>query len=196
MDAPNTYLCPKCGHSSRDMDQCEACGASFVKIRQRRIQGEMAEMSREDLPPLPHSELRDKLPLWQKTLVMGIILLIGVVWAFNRYGSPGAASGASGPEMISAALTPDGRPAVVKFYADWCGPCKVYAPIFDRVTADYGTRIKVASIDLDARRDLGQQFNVSAIPATLFFDGKGKLVGRAMGLQGEAALKRAIDAAF
>lgn len=194
MDTPKTYACPKCGFQSSDFQTCEACGALFEKVRQRRLNEEITELAMEESPYQVPDTRPHSLPLWQKTLVVGVLLFIGLAWAYNsrRQAGPGVA------DMVtfSTAMIVDGRPAVVKFYADWCGPCKVYAPIFDEVAADYGSRIKVASVNLDENRDIAQKYSIRAIPATLFFDAKGNQVKRIDGVVAGDTLKAAIDALF
>ena len=59
-------------------------------------------------------------------------------------------------------------PVVVDFYADWCRPCKMIAPILDELAAEYKDKIHFVKVDTDAEIELSQQFNISAIPAVLF----------------------------
>ena len=194
MDTPTTYRCPKCGFESSDFQSCEACGALFEKVRRRRLNEEITELAMEDSPYQQPDTRPHTLPLWQKTLVLAVLLLIGLSWALNSRRQAGPGVG----DMVtfSSAMAVDGRPAVVKFYADWCGPCKVYAPIFDKVTGEYGSRIKAASVNLDENRDVAQRYSVRAIPATLFFDAKGNQVRRIDGVVSDTTLKSAIDELF
>lgn len=59
-------------------------------------------------------------------------------------------------------------PCVVDFYADWCRPCKIIAPIMDELAAEYKDKIHFVKVDTDAEIELSRQFNISGIPAVLF----------------------------
>lgn len=60
------------------------------------------------------------------------------------------------------------RPCMIDFYADWCKPCKIVAPIMDELAAEYKDRIYVYKIDTEVERELAQVFNVTSIPRVLF----------------------------
>ncbi|NLW14660.1 MAG: thioredoxin [Erysipelothrix sp.] len=62
---------------------------------------------------------------------------------------------------------------LVDFYADWCGPCKMIAPILKDVQEELGSKVKIVKVDVDADGELAQRFDVMAIPTlVLFKDGK------------------------
>ena len=58
---------------------------------------------------------------------------------------------------------------VVDCTATWCGPCKLVAPLMDQLAAEYGDRVKVFKLDLDANKFVAQRFGVRSIPAVMFF---------------------------
>ncbi|MGD1908216.1 MAG: thioredoxin [Leptolyngbyaceae cyanobacterium] len=58
---------------------------------------------------------------------------------------------------------------VVDCTATWCGPCKIVAPLMDQLAEEYGDRIKVRKLDLDANRAVAKRFAVNSIPAVMFF---------------------------
>ncbi|MGM0608430.1 MAG: thioredoxin [Candidatus Muiribacteriota bacterium] len=58
---------------------------------------------------------------------------------------------------------------VADFYADWCPPCKVLAPILEEVAADFENQVKVIKIDVDNNQELAKRFEVSAIPTIIYF---------------------------
>jgi thioredoxin 1 len=70
--------------------------------------------------------------------------------------------------------------AIVDFWATWCGPCKMIAPILDQLATDYQGKVKVTKLDVDANIKTGSRFNVRSIPTLLFFKG-GKVVDQIIG---------------
>jgi thioredoxin 1 len=61
-----------------------------------------------------------------------------------------------------------GRPAIIDFYADWCGPCRMLAPILDEVSVEYAGKVDVFKIDTEAQPELAQLFGIRSIPSVLF----------------------------
>lgn len=84
------------------------------------------------------------------------------------------------------------RPAVVDFFASWCGPCRALSPVLDRLAGEYGDRIRIYKVDVDAEQELAAIFNVRSVPTLLFvpLDGPPRLV---TGLQSVERLHEAID---
>jgi len=66
------------------------------------------------------------------------------------------------------------EPAIIDFYADWCKPCKMVAPILDEISKDYAGKIKVYKIDTQKQRELASVFQVTSIPAFLYIPVDGK----------------------
>ena len=60
------------------------------------------------------------------------------------------------------------RPAIVDFYADWCGPCKVLAPILEELSEAYGIKIDIYKIDTETEQELSVAFGIRSIPTILF----------------------------
>ncbi|TVR32375.1 MAG: thioredoxin [Spirochaetaceae bacterium] len=59
-------------------------------------------------------------------------------------------------------------PAIVDFYADWCGPCKMVAPILDEISSEYQGKMHVYKIDTDKEQELAAAFGIQSIPSLLF----------------------------
>ncbi|HEX8717045.1 MAG TPA: thioredoxin [Gemmatimonadaceae bacterium] len=82
--------------------------------------------------------------------------------------------------------------AVVDFWATWCGPCRMVAPILDQLAAEYNGKLKVTKLDVDANPSTAMRFNVRSIPTILFFK-NGKLVDTIIGALPKAKLEARIQ---
>ena len=60
------------------------------------------------------------------------------------------------------------KPCIIDFYADWCGPCKMVAPILDELSNDYKDKVNIYKIDTDAEQELAAVFGIRSIPSVLF----------------------------
>jgi thioredoxin 1 len=74
------------------------------------------------------------------------------------------------------------KPAIVDFYADWCGPCRRLAPIIEQVSKEYGDKIVVYKVDTDKEQELAQSLGIQSLPTLLFIPVKGQPQA-ALGLQ-------------
>lgn len=65
-------------------------------------------------------------------------------------------------------------PAIVDFYADWCAPCRLVAPILDELAQEYSGKIVIYKIDTDKEKDLARAFAIRSIPSMLFIPAQGR----------------------
>ncbi len=81
---------------------------------------------------------------------------------------------------------------MVDFWAAWCGPCHMIAPIVEEISEEYDGRVKVAKLDVDANQDTAARFDVRSIPSILFFK-NGQLVDTVVGVVPKAHLVEKIE---
>ena len=84
------------------------------------------------------------------------------------------------------------KPAIVDFYADWCGPCKMVAPILDELAKEYDGQIVIFKVDTEKEQELAGAFGIRSIPSILFIPMEGK-PEMAQGAMPKASFKKAID---
>jgi len=60
------------------------------------------------------------------------------------------------------------RPAIIDFYADWCGPCKMVAPILEKLSSEYEGKVDIYKVNTEAEQELAAAFRISSIPSILF----------------------------
>ena len=66
-------------------------------------------------------------------------------------------------------VTKSAQPVLVDFWAEWCGPCKMIAPILDEIAREKAGAVKIAKVNVDHNQSLSARYNIRAIPTLLFF---------------------------
>jgi thioredoxin 1 len=90
-------------------------------------------------------------------------------------------------------LTQDDKPMIVDFWAEWCGPCKMIAPLLDEVAREKAGAVKVAKVNVDENQSLSFKYNIRAIPALLFFK-NGQLRDQVVGVTSKKDLLSRVEA--
>ena len=86
-------------------------------------------------------------------------------------------------------------PVVVDFWAEWCGPCKMIAPLVEELAGEYEGKVKFTKLDVDSNPQTPMQFGVRGIPTLLIFN-DGKPVGQVVGAVPKNMLKKRVDEAL
>jgi len=81
---------------------------------------------------------------------------------------------------------------VIDFYADWCGPCKMFAPTFEEAMSDYEGRVSFAKVNVDENRDIASKNKIMGIPTMIFFK-DGTIADRVSGVLDKSAFYNRID---
>ncbi|WP_174187238.1 thioredoxin [Nocardia barduliensis] len=84
------------------------------------------------------------------------------------------------------------KPVLVDFWADWCGPCKMVAPVLEEIAGAHADKLTVAKLDVDANPSTARDYQILSLPTMMLFRG-GKPVKQIVGAKGKAALLRELE---
>ena len=97
-----------------------------------------------------------------------------------------------GDADFEAQVLKSDTPVLVDFWAEWCGPCKMIAPVLDEVANTYSGKLKVAKVNVDENREIPAKFGIRGIPTLMLFKG-GQLAATKVGAMSKAQLTAFID---
>ena len=100
-----------------------------------------------------------------------------------------------GSEEAFDKLMAGDTPVLVDFWATWCGPCRMIAPIVEGIANEYAGKVLVAKVDVDEMGELAQRYRIMNIPTLMLFK-QGQLVDKAIGARPKAALEQMLNKAL
>jgi thioredoxin 1 len=95
-------------------------------------------------------------------------------------------------EIFDTTVIQSGDAYLIDFWAPWCGPCRMIAPVIDELAGEYNGRLKVGKVNVDNNQEIAARYGIASIPTIMLFKG-GELKERITGAVPKATLKQAVD---
>lgn len=93
---------------------------------------------------------------------------------------------------FDADVLKSGTPVLVDFWAEWCGPCKMIAPVLEEVAVSHAGKVKIAKVDVDDNREIAAKYGIRGIPTLMIFK-NGELAAQKVGALSKAQLTAFVD---
>jgi thioredoxin 1 len=93
---------------------------------------------------------------------------------------------------FSAEVLKSAAPVVVDFWAEWCGPCKMIAPVLEELAGEYDGKVKIGKVNIDEFQQLAINYGINSIPTLLFFK-NGQVADQVIGMRSKRDLKASFD---
>jgi len=104
----------------------------------------------------------------------------------------GAATKTVTDSTFDADVLGSDKPVLVDFWAEWCGPCKMVAPVLEEIATEHGDKITVAKVNIDENPEIARRYQIMSIPTMSVFSG-GEVVKSIVGAKPKAALLRDLE---